>query len=49
MIEKYPCGCEKEKSVRYLNYLKKGVLIFSIASTAIAVTLTVLYFMGIKP
>jgi len=49
MNNKYPCGCEKEKSVRYLPYLKKGMMIFWISSTVVAVTLTILYHLGIRP
>ena len=45
----YPCGCPKEKSVRWFPYFKKGIIMFWISSTVIAVTLTVLYHLGIRP
>lgn len=45
----YTCGCKKEKSVKWFPYFQKGVIIFWISSTVIAVTLTVLYNIGIRP
>lgn len=45
----YDCGCKKEKSVRWFPYFKKGMIIFCVSSTVVAVTLTLLYHLGIKP
>ena len=45
----YDCGCEKEDSLKWLNYVKKGSIIFWISATVIAVTLTILYHLGIRP
>lgn len=41
--EKYACGCEKEESLKWLDYVKKGSIIFWISATVIAVSLTILY------
>jgi hypothetical protein len=45
----HPCGCPKERSITLLPKLQKGMIIFWITSTVIAVTLTVLYYLGIRP
>jgi len=42
------CGCPKEKSVKWFNKFRKGMIIFWISSTIIAVTLTILYHLGIR-
>ena len=45
----YPCGCPKEKSLKWFSKFQKAMIIFWISSTVVAVTLTVLYYMGIRP
>ena len=41
--EKESCGCKKEDSLKWLNKLRTGSIIFWISSTVIAVSLTILY------
>jgi len=46
--EPYPCGCEKEKSLKWFYNLRNAMIIFWITSTSIAATLTILYHLGIR-
>jgi len=47
-MSKYPCGCEKEDSLNWLKYVKIGSIIFWVSATTVAVTLTVLYHLGVR-
>ncbi len=39
----------EEDSLKWLDYVKKGSIIFWVTATVIAVSLTILYHLGIKP